>query len=139
MNPSVALNEQHKYTGAEFKEINNIPTYFQVDPTYTVIAPWLGQNAEATFMNRTKELDQPPVRTYVDYQMSSIPQLDYGEYKTDDDDENSHDSHGSLMNIPVSHVPQEGRKRKRDEEIDYANIILIILIVLCTYLLFCTG
>lgn len=60
--------------GAEFMPVDMHTPYYEKMLTTTVAVPWLAQNEEATYMNRLKELNEPPVQTYRDLKLSSIPQ-----------------------------------------------------------------
>ena len=59
--------------GAQFKTIHKPTPYYDRNIPVTIVAPWLAQKQEATFMNRIKEKQEPPVKTYKDLKLSSIP------------------------------------------------------------------
>jgi hypothetical protein len=47
---------------------------------HTVNTPWLATHHEDTFLNRIKELNEPPVQTYKDLKLSPIKQNRYHDY-----------------------------------------------------------
>lgn len=63
--------------GAEFMPVEMHTPYYERMLTETVKVPWLAQDMERTFMNRTKVLNEPPVQTYKELKLSSIPQQNY--------------------------------------------------------------
>ena len=63
--------------GAEFLPVEMHTPYYERTITQRFDVPWLGQPMEQTFMNRTKELNEPPVQTYKELKMSSIPQQNH--------------------------------------------------------------
>lgn len=66
--------DQGSIYGAEFKTVHSKPAYYEYLTSELVEAPWLGQPVETTFMNQLKVLNEEPVQTYKDLQLSSIPQ-----------------------------------------------------------------
>jgi hypothetical protein len=63
--------------GAEFSTIYPKRKYFEKLDKQYVRVPWLGQNCESTFFNRTKVLNEPPVLSYKDLKLTSISQVPY--------------------------------------------------------------
>ena len=86
--PDTNYNEMSSYGGnnygASFKQINKEKPYFHVLLKEKVIAPWLAQKQEATFMNRTKVKNEPEVKTYADLELTPISDLNYEKYEIDD-------------------------------------------------------
>jgi len=58
--------------GAEFMPVEMHTPYYERMTRETVEVPWLGQEMEQTFMNRTKVLNEPPVQTYKELKLSSV-------------------------------------------------------------------
>jgi hypothetical protein len=68
--------------GAAFMPVKaDNPPWYEVWSDDIVIAPWLAQRQEATYMNRTKVLNEPPVETYKELILSPIPQEKYEKYE----------------------------------------------------------
>lgn len=67
--------------GAEFKSVKTLTPYYERTNSYIVIAPWLAQKEEATFLNRLKLRNEPPVKTYKELEFRSIPQQKYMNYR----------------------------------------------------------
>lgn len=79
---SVPLNtDEGSIYGAQFMPIDMKTSYYEMMTTETVQVPWLAQDQERTFMNRTKELNEEPVQSYKDLKLSSIPQEQNEKYK----------------------------------------------------------
>lgn len=78
----VATNNEGSIYAAEFMEVDDMHTpYYERMLHETVNVPWLatsGDDMESTYMNRTKALNEPPVRSYKDLKLSSVPQTNYG-------------------------------------------------------------
>jgi hypothetical protein len=67
--------------GAEFHTVNYNTPYYETMETRVTRTPWLAQDAqEATFMNRIKELNEEPVQTYKDLELSPISTNNYEKY-----------------------------------------------------------
>ena len=63
--------------GAEINDVNAKPNYFERVYSNIVLAPWLAERYEYTYMNRTKVLNEPPIQTYKEIRLHSIPQDKY--------------------------------------------------------------
>lgn len=70
-------NDEATTYGSEFAEVEYNPPYYERMIKGVFIRPWLGQNMERTFMNRTKVLNEPPVKTYRELLFAPIPQEKY--------------------------------------------------------------
>lgn len=66
-----------KTYGAEINDIEITPKFYEKTETKFLKRPWLAESAEVTFMNNTKLLNEPPVQTYKDIQLTAIPQQKY--------------------------------------------------------------
>ena len=72
LDESEEVNDETVY-GAELMKVSNMHTpYFETMVTRKVQVPWLAEPAEATFNNRVKILNEPPVKEYADIRLSSI-------------------------------------------------------------------
>ena len=60
---SIPIDEKSLY-GAEFMPVDIHTPYYERMTTETVEVPWLAQWQEQTFMNRTKVLNERPVKEY---------------------------------------------------------------------------
>ena len=60
--------------GAEFMPVDMHTPYYEKMLTATVDVPWTAQPEEVTYMNRLKEMNEPPVLSYQDLKLSSINQ-----------------------------------------------------------------
>jgi len=67
--------------GAKFLTVHYKPPYYQKDYPVTINPPWYGKPYEATYMNRTKVKNEPPVKTYKNLYFYSIPQYKYEKYE----------------------------------------------------------
>lgn len=67
--------------GAEILPAEVYSPYYERNFSDILIAPWLGQSQEATYMNRTKVLNEPPVKTYKEIKLVSIPLDKYEKYE----------------------------------------------------------
>jgi hypothetical protein len=58
--------EKNIIQGAEFVSIDDMlcTPYFQTTVTEKVKVPWLAQKEEATYLNRWKAMNEPPVKSY---------------------------------------------------------------------------
>jgi len=59
---------------------NNVPQtqpFYEKDYSHVLIAPWLGQSSESTFLNRLKLLDDPFVPTYRQIKLLYDPDVHY--------------------------------------------------------------
>jgi hypothetical protein len=70
-------SDEEDVYGAEFMPVDMHTPYYERMISQTVEVPWLGQDMEQTFMNRTKILNEPPVQAYKELKLSSIPQQNY--------------------------------------------------------------
>ncbi len=66
--------------GAQFKTVRYRTPYYENMEVHTVNTPWLAEHQEHTFMNRIKELNEEPVQTYKDLELSPVPIERYEEY-----------------------------------------------------------
>lgn len=73
--------EDQPIYGASFDTIHLKPSHFETTFTEIVEAPWRGQKAEGTFMNRTKVLNEPEVETYKYLRLSPAPSGRYEIYE----------------------------------------------------------
>jgi hypothetical protein len=69
--------EEGSIYGAEFMPAIMHTPYYDRMTTETVSVPWLAESNEQTFMNRTKELNEPIVKDYRELVTRSIPQEQY--------------------------------------------------------------
>lgn len=60
--------------GAEFMPVDMHTPYYERMLTTTVQVPWLAESEEGTYMNRLKELNEPPVQTYKDLKLTPVSQ-----------------------------------------------------------------
>lgn len=67
--------------GAEFMPVDMHTPYYERMIHTTVDVPWTAQPEEVTYMNKLKEMNEPPVLTYQDLKLSSIPQNTYEKYE----------------------------------------------------------
>ena len=67
--------------GAEFKYINIKSPYYEPIISQRVSPGWLAEKQEQTFMNILKAKNEPPVKTYADLKLSSIPDQQYETYE----------------------------------------------------------
>ena len=65
-------SEFESIKGAEFMPVDMHTPYYERMTRETVEVPWLAQDMERTFMNRTKVLNEPPVQTYKELKLSHI-------------------------------------------------------------------
>jgi|688.fasta_scaffold519582_1 hypothetical protein len=63
--------------GTEFMPVNMHTPYYERVITQTVSVPWLAQDMEKTYMNRTKEFNEPPVETYKELKLSNLSGQQY--------------------------------------------------------------
>jgi hypothetical protein len=66
--------------GAEFKHVKYQTPFYEKMKTYKFNRPWLAKHQEHTFMNRIKELNEAPVKTYDSLKLSPISQDKYDSY-----------------------------------------------------------
>lgn len=59
--------------GAQFMSADMKTPYYERTISTNVKVPWLAQSEEATYMNRTKPLNEDPVLTYKELKLKSIP------------------------------------------------------------------
>jgi len=78
---SGAPTDKNSINGASFKVVNYDTPHYEKIVTERVIAPWLAQNQERTFMNRIKEKNQDEVKTYANYKLYPIPDQKYETYE----------------------------------------------------------
>ena len=66
--------------GAEFQNVDGVlhTPYYDRFLTQRVAVPWLAQKQEATYMNRTKELNEEPYKSYRELRFSPIPSEKHG-------------------------------------------------------------
>jgi hypothetical protein len=69
---TVGNYQQETPYGAQFKEVTVPKQGYEQNVLVRVEAPWLAQHQEKTFMNITKELNEPPVKTYRDLKLESV-------------------------------------------------------------------
>ena len=67
--------------GAEFMPVEHKADYYEYMTNEVVDSTWLAEGAERTFSNTVKEMSEPPVKTYRDLKLTSIPQQQYEDYK----------------------------------------------------------
>ena len=63
--------------GAAFREVKTYTPYYQRVIKECVNVPWLAKNEEIQFMNRYKAANEPPVVSYKDLELSSVPYTNY--------------------------------------------------------------
>lgn len=69
----VSEKEQYNLYGASFMTAEDLHTpYYDRLITVRSNKPWFGQSMEQTYMNNTKKLNEDPVQTYKQLQLSSI-------------------------------------------------------------------
>lgn len=73
-------NENSIY-GAEYMPTDIKTPYYERMITSTVSMPWLAQGMEATYMNRTKALNEDEPN--LNFKITSIPKHEYGEFESD--------------------------------------------------------
>lgn len=62
------------FHGAKFMKIKHMYTpHYERLVSEIVPVPWIAEQEEATFMNRQKAANEPPVATYTQLQLSAIP------------------------------------------------------------------
>jgi hypothetical protein len=93
------------------------PKYYEVITSETVEAPWLAQKQEATYMNRTKVLNEEPIFEYDELKLSEIPQDNYERYDKEMD--------YKVPTGPQLYVEKFDGKNK----FNYFSFIMLILIV----------
>jgi hypothetical protein len=76
--PDTDSNAQDNEYGAQFKSVNYKTPYYQLFVHERVKVPWLAAKCESTFMNRIKEKNEPPVKSYKDLLLSPLPYDNYG-------------------------------------------------------------
>ncbi len=123
--------------GAQFKDISCKikPKHYEKVERVTLVAPWnpIAIAHEATYMNRIKRLNEPPVETYRELELSSVPADNYEEYEpiiyTEEEP----------VKIPSlnCHNTIEGFSNKEN---NYVYLILsIIFTIFCLYYFYCSG
>ncbi len=66
------------FHGAKFMKVKYMYTpYYERLVSEIVPVPWIAEPEEATFMNRQKAANEPPVQTYAQLQLSAIPADNY--------------------------------------------------------------
>lgn len=71
------VGEKDSIYGAQFQTVKyNTPYYEFMDVKY-VETPWLGEPFEHGFMNKIKELNEPPVKDYKNLKLTAIPTNNY--------------------------------------------------------------
>jgi hypothetical protein len=117
--------------GSKFRTIKLKPTYYERTVPIDVVVPW-NKDAlfhEATFMNRTKPLNEEPVETYKDLEFESVPGDNYEAYEPtiyiEDEDQI----------LPINPLIEGFNKNKQILDPVLINAIVIILIVI--FILYC--
>lgn len=67
--------------GSSFKEVYYKIPYYETVVREIVVPPWLAQHQELTFMNELKRRNEPPVKTYRELKLGSIPAKQHAEYE----------------------------------------------------------
>jgi hypothetical protein len=60
--------------GAEFMPVEMHTPYYRSMLTATVDVPWLAEPEEASYLNRTKEMNEPHVQTYKELKLNPVNQ-----------------------------------------------------------------
>ena len=76
----VGRDDVENLYGAFFKPVKYHTPYYSSMEMHTIHTPWLAAYKEHTFMNRIKELNEEPVLTYKELQISPVPTDKYVEY-----------------------------------------------------------
>lgn len=125
--------------GAQFKDVScearfKNPHHYEKVETVTLVAPWnpIAIASEATYMNRIKRLNEPPVETYRELELSSVPADNYEEYE----------SPISIEEIP-SPIPSlicpnkiEGFSNKENNDYMWSIILCILMATICCFYYF---
>lgn len=75
--PGVQESSDDYVYGAAFREVKTYTPYYQKTIKKCASVPWLAKNEEAHFMNRYKAINEPPVVTYKELELSSVPYTNY--------------------------------------------------------------
>ena len=119
--------------GAQFKDINckRDPHHYEKVETVTQVAPWnpIAIAHEATYMNRIKALNEPPVETYRELELSSVPADNYEEYEPMIYTEEEPVSNPYLV------CPNriEGFSNKENNDYKWSIILCILITIYCFY------
>ncbi len=123
--------------GAEFKDVsdNTHTPYFEFTVVETIKRPWRAEWQERTFLNNTKRLNEPPVKTYRELRFNPISGQKYETYEPI--------IYKPLPDIPIKPIPVtepfNNNKNnnnnyniivKENKTIGFVVIVVLVLIIL---------